>query len=127
MGEFKLPVKRIGLAWPKVKVIYRGDSGCCRWKTVRWCDNNDVCYILGLPKNYRINDLSVRLREEFRSRADRCETKNFGRGAIRPGAWDRERRVAVKAEHLSKGANPGYSELLEKQGLFHKLVKRQLL
>lgn len=48
-------VKRIRQAWPDVRIVYRGDSGFCRWKTMRWCDKNDVGYILGLAKNSRIS------------------------------------------------------------------------
>jgi hypothetical protein len=34
----KLLVARLRQAWPGVKIILRGDSGFCRWKTLRWFD-----------------------------------------------------------------------------------------
>ncbi len=47
----KLLVTRLRAVWPKVKIIFRGDSGFCRWKLMRWCDRHDVKYILGLARN----------------------------------------------------------------------------
>lgn len=110
LGVLSLLVKQIRQAWPNVRIIYRGDSGFCRWKTMRWCDSNDVCYILGMAKNNRVNALS----EPFRSEA--CEKfkqtgvkqKLFGEVKYAAETWERERRVIVKAEHLPKGANPRY-------------------
>ena len=32
-----LLVKRLRQVWPGVKIIFRGDSGFCRWKMLRWC------------------------------------------------------------------------------------------
>ena len=52
-----LLVKRFREVWPDVRVVFRADSGFCRWRMLRWCDHNDVGYIVGLAKNARINDL----------------------------------------------------------------------
>jgi len=34
----KLLVERIRRQWPGVKIVFRGDSGFCRWRLMRWCD-----------------------------------------------------------------------------------------
>ena len=47
----KLLVKRFRRQWPNVRIIFRGDSGFCRWKLMRWCDQHDVGYIIGLARN----------------------------------------------------------------------------
>ena len=47
----KLLVRRLRAAWPGVKITIRGDSGFCRWRTMRWCDSNGIGYVLGLAKN----------------------------------------------------------------------------
>lgn len=44
----KLLVQRLRKAWPGVKIVFRGDSGFCRWKMLRWCDHHGVDYILRL-------------------------------------------------------------------------------
>jgi hypothetical protein len=33
-----------------VEIIFRGDSGFCRWKVLRWCDRHNVRHIVGLAK-----------------------------------------------------------------------------
>src|SRR6202012_1284318 len=47
----KLLVTRLRQVWPAVKIIIRGDSGFCRWKLLRWCDRNQVGYVVGLARN----------------------------------------------------------------------------
>jgi hypothetical protein len=47
----KLLVRRFRQVWPEVRIIFRGDSGFCRWRLMRWCDKHDVGYIIGLAKN----------------------------------------------------------------------------
>jgi len=32
----------------------RADSGFCRWKMLRWCEQAGVNYIVGLAKNERL-------------------------------------------------------------------------
>lgn len=44
----KLLVDRLRQQWPGVKIIFRGDSGFCRWKLLRWCDRHGVDYCVGL-------------------------------------------------------------------------------
>ena len=43
-----LLVKRLRQAWPGVKIIFRGDSGFCRWRMLRWCEGHRVGYIVGI-------------------------------------------------------------------------------
>ena len=47
----KLLVHRLRQVWPNVRIIVRGDSGFCRWKLMRWCEQNGVFYVLGLARN----------------------------------------------------------------------------
>ena len=37
-----LLVRRLRQEWPDVWIIFRADSGCCRWTLLRWCDRHDV-------------------------------------------------------------------------------------
>ena len=32
-----LLVKRLRQAWPKVEIVFRSDSGFCRWRMLGWC------------------------------------------------------------------------------------------
>lgn len=105
-----LLVKRLRAAWPKVKIIFRGDSGFCRWRMLRWCEKHDVYYVIGLAKNSRLNEQAQPWLEQAREEHEKTHEKQRLFGEIRYGAstWDQERRVLVKAEHTEQGSNPRY-------------------
>ena len=50
----RLLVDRLRAKWPKVKIVFRGDSGFCREELMAWCEDNAVWYVLGLAKNPRL-------------------------------------------------------------------------
>ena len=106
----KLLVERIRQAWPNTQIIFRGDSGFCRWKLLRWCDRNGVKYIVGLAKNARLKRFVRREIVTARWRYRRTNTKQriFGEFNYAAGPWDIERRVVVKAEHGQQGTNPRF-------------------
>jgi hypothetical protein len=105
-----LLVKRLRQSWPKVEIIFRGDSGFCRWRMLSWCESHGVGYILGLAKNKRLNRMAAPLLEAaaaaFAAGGER--QRRFDEINYAAKTWDRKRRVIVKAEHLSKGSNPRY-------------------
>ena len=105
-----LLVKRFRQVWPKVRIIFRGDSGFSRWRMMRWCDRHNVGYIIGQAKNRRLNQLSAPLHDQ--AKAAYTETKEkqrlFSSITYSAATWDRERRVIVKAEHSHRGSNPRY-------------------
>ena len=105
-----LLVKALRRHWPKVEIIFRGDSGFCRWKLLRWCDRHDVRYIVGLAKNKRLKRKSKIWMDLAESQYLLTNKKQRLFATITYGArsWDRPRRVIVKAEHSSHGANPRY-------------------
>jgi hypothetical protein len=107
---FSLLVKALRRHWPKVEIIFRGDSGFCRWKMLRWCDRHDVRYIVGLAKNKRLERKSKAWMELAESQYLLTNKKQRVFATITYGArsWDRARRVIVKAEHSGHGANPRY-------------------
>ena len=106
----KLLVVRLRQAWPGVKIIFRGDSGFCRWKMMRWCDRHGVDYVVGLAKNTRLLALA---NEQMKTAANQFETTRekqrfFSSLNYAAGTWDRSRRVIAKAEHSAQGANPRF-------------------
>ncbi len=40
-----------GPSWPQVKIVFRGDSGFCRWRMLSWCERNRAAYIVGIAQN----------------------------------------------------------------------------
>jgi hypothetical protein len=103
----KLLVERFRQVWPDVKIIIRADSGFCRWRTMRWCENNGVFYVFGLARNKVLE----RMAEPFMDRAKRTfehtgrKQRRFHEIRYAAKSWDRKRRVIVKAEHLPQGRN----------------------
>ena len=110
LGILGLLVKRLRAAWPKTRIIVRGDSGFCRWKLMRWCDSHNVEYLLGLAKNTRLIKEAQPLLDEVHE----CflqtgkKQKQFSQTQYAASTWDKERRVIIKAEHLEKGSNPRF-------------------
>ncbi|MEQ8800805.1 MAG: transposase, partial [Haliea sp.] len=106
--------------------IFRGDSGFCRWKILRWCERHDVRYIVGLAKNSRVKAQAALWLSMAESLYDLTGKKqrlfaSIGYGAL---SWDKPRRVIAKAEHSRLGANPRFVVTNLKQGdqyLYDKL------
>ncbi len=103
----KLLVQQLRRQWPNVRIIFRGDSGFCRWRLMRWCDRNNVGYIIGLARNPVLEALALQWTCESARQFEQAGQKQriFGEFAYAAETWDRQRRVIVKAEHLSQGAN----------------------
>jgi hypothetical protein len=106
----KLLVTRLRQAWPGVKIVLRGDSGFCRWKMLRWCERQEVDYIVGLAKNSRLLALAAEARQSAVAQWESTQEKQrlFGWLDYAAGTWDRKRRVIAKAEHSAQGANPRF-------------------
>jgi len=106
----KLLVTRFRQVWPNVKIIFRADSGFCRWRMLRWCDRHGVDYIIGLAKNNRLKRLARR--SMVQARWDYCRTglkqRLFEEFSYAAGTWDRRRRIIAKAEYGDQGANPRF-------------------
>ena len=105
-----LLVKRFRQVWPHVKIIFRGDSGFCRWKMLRWCERHGVDYIVGLAKNSRLLALAQPLMDQA---ATQCQATGqrqrlFSRLTYGAHTWDKPRSVIAKAEHTDQGSNPRF-------------------
>jgi hypothetical protein len=102
-----LLVKRFREEWPEVTIIFRGDAGFCRHKMLRWCESNNVKYIVGLIGNkilkseaeFWINKAKDLYEDENE------EQKIYGEFKYAAQSWKTERRIIVKAEHNLIGEN----------------------
>jgi hypothetical protein len=106
----KLLVTRFREVWPGVKIIFRADSGFCRWRLLRWCDRHGVDYIIGLAKNSVLKRLSRRsmITARWEYRRTGSKQRLFEEFDYAAGTWDRVRRVIAKAEHSEQGENPRF-------------------
>jgi hypothetical protein len=134
LAEIERIVGQIRSAWPDVKVILRGDSGFCRNELMSWCENHRVDFVFGMARNQRLRKIigaemhaatqqwnqtgkPARVFSEFPYRTKKTKK----------GGWDRERRVAAKAEHIDGKENPRFvvtslaSEEWAAQALYEEL------
>lgn len=138
----KLLVQRIRQTWPNVRIIFRGDSGFCRWRLMRWCDRNNVGYITGLACNAVLERLSQQLTNTSKLQFEQTGVKQriFGEFMYAANTWDCQRKVIVKAEYLQQGANTRfvvtnltgepqklYDELYCQRGEMENRIKEQQL
>ena len=98
----KLVATRLRQVWPKVGITIRGDGGFSRWQLMRWCDSNDIRYLLGLPRNAVLERHAAPLLNQVATayQLDGQSHRVFGTISYGAKTWDRKRRVIVKAEHL---------------------------
>jgi len=106
----KLLVTRFRQVWPSVRILFRADSGFCRWRTLKWCDRHGVYYLVGLAQNPVLLRLAQpwTVPAEWHSRRTGQKVRLFGSFAYAAETWDRPRRVIVKAEHAAQGPNPRF-------------------
>ena len=111
LKALKRIISRIREHWPAVKILVRGDSGFCREAIMRWCEANDVAYVLGLAKNDRLTAaLADALTEAQAQYQQTGQAARVFRDFVYQtrASWSRARRVVGKAEYLSQGANPRF-------------------
>ena len=106
----KLLVDRLRQAWPGVRIIFRVDSGFCRWRLMRWCDRHNVDYVIGLARNKRLEKTAEPFMQQAQRQYEQTGQKQriFAEFDYAAQSWDRQRRVIHKAEHNSHGDNPRF-------------------
>ena len=106
----KLLVERFRQVWPNVKILFRADSGFCRWRMMRWCDRHGVDYLIGLARNKVLERMAQpwtdQAQRQFRETG--LKQRLFQEFSYAAATWDRQRRVLAKAEYGDKGDNPRF-------------------
>jgi len=109
--ELERIVTAIRKRWPGVRIMFRGDSGFCRERIMKWCEKNGVFYIIGLAKNRRLERMTGRemnlARTEFMKTLKPQRVYGDFRYRTRTSRT-KTRRVVGKAEYHLHGANPRY-------------------
>src|SRR5207237_637678 len=98
-------------AWPKVRLLVRGDSGFCREEVMAWCAGDGIDYLFGLARNSRLEAMIQRHLAEAHVRflATGVAARVFAELRYQTqDNWSCERRVVAKAEYLAKGPNPRF-------------------
>ena len=109
--ELERIVIQIRQRWPKTRIVIRGDAGFSREAIMAWCEANDVRYVLGVPRNKRLQRALGKEMEEARAAHELTgkPARRFRDFRYRTRkSWSRERRVVGKAEYLPNKANPRF-------------------
>jgi hypothetical protein len=134
LQEIRRIMAQIRVAWPEVKIILRGDSGFCRNELMSWCENNGVDFVFGLARNQRLRKIIGAQMHEASQQWNKTSKParvfsefEYKTKKTKKGGWDRERRVAAKAEHIDGKENPRFvvtsltSEQWAAQALYEEL------
>jgi hypothetical protein len=134
LAEIERIVGQIRSAWPDVKIILRGDSGFCRNELMSWCESHRVDFVFGMARNQRLRKIigaemhAATLQWNQTGKPARVFSEfPYQTKKTRKGGWDRERRVAAKAEHIDGKENPRFvvtslaSEEWAAQALYEEL------
>jgi len=105
-----LLVKRLRQAWPKVRILLRGDSGFCRWRMLHWCERHGLDDLVGIARNTRLTAQARPFLQaaEQAFEASGRKQRRFHALYYAAQTWDRRRRIILKAEHAAQGSNPRY-------------------
>ena len=105
----KLLVQHLRQAWPKVRIMFRADSGFCRRRILHWCEHNNVGYLVGLAKNPVLNRMAEPWMEQARAAAGgNGSARMFTDLSYATQTWKQPRRVILKAESLPGKDNHRY-------------------
>ena len=109
--EIRRIVEQIRAAWPKVKIILRGDSGFCRQDLMEWAEANKIAYIFGLARNKRLTKIvGAELMQAEQAWTNTGKPARIFKDFFYQTrkTWKRERRVVAKAEHIEGKSNPRF-------------------
>lgn len=106
----KLLVKRLRQHWPQVRIIFRGDSGFCRSRTINYCERAGVNYIIGLARNARLQAntefMELAMKDAFEQTG--VKQREIGEFMYAAQSWSKERRIITRLEYGEQGNNPRY-------------------
>jgi Transposase DDE domain group 1 len=109
--EVKRLVRRIRAKWPKTRILLRADADFARDPLMKWCEGEDVDFLLGVGKNERLlaeiaPELERVAAKSVRTGRPERRFKSFMWRTRR--TWSRARRVVAKIECSKGEANPRF-------------------
>jgi len=111
VSVLKRIVAKLREAWPKVRLIIRGDGGFAKPEVYDWCESEGVHYLIGLPVNQRLRKLArtyLRWASVEYLLKDVKKVRNLHDARYAAKDWPHERRVLIKAEVSGQGDNPRF-------------------
>jgi Transposase DDE domain group 1 len=100
-------IPKLKEAFPKTKIIIRGDAGFAIPALYEYCEGEGLKYVIGLIRNDVLERMIENLRNKAQERYQEAKQKQrlFAEGMYQAQSWSTERRVIMKAEWLAQGPN----------------------
>jgi hypothetical protein len=110
LAVLSLLVKALRAVWPDVKLIYRGDTGFYTPAIIRWCEKNNIRYLVGYTVNKKLMNhpdvIAARSQAKQSWEQEGEPQKWFSEVTdYQSASWLFPRRLVIKAEHNSLGEN----------------------
>ncbi len=105
--RLKAIIESIRKIWPDINIIIRIDAAGATPKIYEYCENNNLEYVIGLITNNVLKQLNKEnlLFAELAYKEDNVKQKIMDEINYQAESWDKPRRVIMKAEYNSNGAN----------------------
>jgi len=94
-------IARIRTHWPNTRITIRGDAHYGRPEVMKWCDENSINYIFGLPGNVVLDRLVEAAADDIRVRRAEGQLallRGFAETQYAANSWDKKRRVVARIE-----------------------------
>jgi hypothetical protein len=99
-------VRHVRKRWPATRVTFRGDGHYGRPEAMRWCEDNGVDYVFGLPGTgplaRKVDDKADEVRVE-RAVKNVDVVRGFAEVRHKAKSWDKERRAVARIEATTLG------------------------
>jgi hypothetical protein len=94
-------IRHIRKHWPDTRITIRGDGHYGRPEVMKWCDENSIDYIFGLPGNVVLDRLVEPAADDVRVRRAEGQLsilRGFAETRYAAKSWDKQRRVVARIE-----------------------------
>lgn len=104
-------IKRLRKSFPDCNIIVRADSGFMRHKFLGWLEQNNVEYIVGMPRNKRLLKTvqdDIKRIEYLYDHEDNCENNTISKYkyfTYKADSWKQKRKIISKIEKNYHGNN----------------------
>ena len=102
-------IGRLQKAWPRVRLVVRGDSHFARPQLYQLCQTRNVDYIINLGTHGKLRENVASLRQKVDDRFQRQKRKQIVRRytefLYQAQSWPQPHRVIAKVERSEKGPN----------------------
>lgn len=109
-GLLKRVVALLQARFPEISITLRADGGFGNEKVLRFCEQEGLSYVLGLPSNCRLRALSSSLEALVAAEAVRLGEETIACEALsyQADTWPSEQQVRCKAEMVGDKLNVRY-------------------